>query len=65
MKSQFSNPIQGARRSGVVLVLASLVTAALVAQTPGTGSETASLVLRVIPRVVEEIDAASPDWPGG
>ena len=37
----------------------------LVAQTPGTGTDPASLVLRVIPVPVEEIDAASPDWPGG
>jgi Tol biopolymer transport system component len=36
----------------------------LVAQTPGTGSEPASAVLRVIAKPVEEIDASSPDWPG-
>ena len=36
----------------------------LVAQTPGTGSDPASVVLRVISRPVEDIDAASPDWPG-
>ena len=36
----------------------------LVAQTPGTGTDPASLVLRVIARPVEEVDAASPDWPG-
>ncbi|MBK5333796.1 MAG: choice-of-anchor D domain-containing protein, partial [Ilumatobacteraceae bacterium] len=37
----------------------------LVAQTPGTGSDPASVVLRVISQPVEDIDAASPDWPGG
>jgi Tol biopolymer transport system component len=37
----------------------------LVAQTPGTGTDPASLVLRVTSRAVEEVDAASPDWPGG
>ncbi len=37
----------------------------LVAQTPGTGADPASLVLRVTSRAVEEVDAASPDWPGG
>jgi Tol biopolymer transport system component len=37
----------------------------LVAQTPGTGADPASLVLRVIQRPVEQVDAASPDWPGG
>ncbi|MEY2525063.1 MAG: hypothetical protein QOJ66_3628, partial [Ilumatobacteraceae bacterium] len=37
----------------------------LVAQTPGTGSDSASAVLRVISRPVDEIDAASPEWPGG
>ena len=37
----------------------------LVAQTPGTGTESASVVLRVIARPVEELDASSPDWPGG
>ena len=36
----------------------------LVAQTPGTGTEPASVVLRVIARQVEELDASSPDWPG-
>ncbi len=37
----------------------------LVAQTPGTGTDPASLVLRVIAMPVDEMDAASPDWPGG
>jgi Tol biopolymer transport system component len=37
----------------------------LVAQTPGTGTEPASVVLRVIATAVDEIDASSPDWPGG
>jgi Tol biopolymer transport system component len=37
----------------------------LVAQTPGNGADPASLVLRVISKKVEEVDAASPDWPGG
>jgi Tol biopolymer transport system component len=37
----------------------------LVAQTPGTGSDPASVVLRVIAAPVEDLDAASPDWPGG
>ncbi len=37
----------------------------LVAQTPGTGTDPASLVLRVTSRAVEDVDAASPDWPGG
>ena len=36
----------------------------LVAQTPGTGTDPASVVLRVISKPVEELDAASPDWPG-
>ena len=37
----------------------------LVAETPGTGSDVASLVLRITPRPVDEMDAASPGWPGG
>jgi hypothetical protein len=37
----------------------------LVAQTPGTGSDPASVVLRVIAKPAEEFDAASPEWPGG
>jgi Tol biopolymer transport system component len=37
----------------------------LVAQTPGTGTDPVWVVLRVIPRPVDDIDAASPDWPGG
>ncbi len=37
----------------------------LVAQTPGTGSDPASLVLRIIAQPVEDLDASSPDWPGG
>jgi Tol biopolymer transport system component len=37
----------------------------LVAQTPGTGTDPASLVLRIIARPVDDLDAASPDWPGG
>jgi Tol biopolymer transport system component len=37
----------------------------LVAQTPGTGTDPASAVLRVISRPVDDIDAASPEWPGG
>ncbi|MEY2445587.1 MAG: hypothetical protein QOE00_2167, partial [Ilumatobacteraceae bacterium] len=36
----------------------------LVAQTPGSGTDPASLVLRVAAMPLEEIDAASPDWPG-
>ncbi len=36
----------------------------LVAQTPGTGTDPASAVLRVIAKSIEEIDAASPEWPG-
>jgi hypothetical protein len=36
----------------------------LVAQTPGTGTDPASVVLRVISRPVEDLDAASPGWPG-
>ncbi len=36
----------------------------LVAQTPGTGTEPASVVLRVIGRPLDDPDAASPDWPG-
>ena len=36
----------------------------LVAQTPGTGTDPASAVLRVVARPVEDTDAASPDWPG-
>jgi Tol biopolymer transport system component len=51
-----SMPVAGNERPGDRL---------LVAQTPGTGSDPASVVLRVIARQVEEIDAASPDWPGG
>ncbi len=37
----------------------------LVAQTPGTGTDPASIVLRVISKPTEELDAASPGWPGG
>ena len=37
----------------------------LVAQTPGTGTDPASVVLRVISRPADDLDAASPDWPGG
>lgn len=37
----------------------------LVAQTPGTGTDPASLVLRIIAQPVEDLDASSPDWPGG
>lgn len=37
----------------------------LVAQTPGTGTDPASVVLRVISHPVDEFDAASPGWPGG
>jgi hypothetical protein len=37
----------------------------LVAQTPGTGTDPASLVLRVIAQQVDDFDASSPDWPGG
>jgi Tol biopolymer transport system component len=37
----------------------------LVAQTPGTGTEPASVLLRVLPRVTDEFDASSPVWPGG
>ncbi|HEX3089500.1 MAG TPA: choice-of-anchor D domain-containing protein [Ilumatobacteraceae bacterium] len=51
-----SMPVAGNERPGDRL---------LVAQTPGTGSDPASVVLRVIARQVEELDAASPDWPGG
>jgi Tol biopolymer transport system component len=36
----------------------------LVAQTPGSGTDPASLVLRVAAMPVDEVDAASPDWPG-
>jgi hypothetical protein len=36
----------------------------LVAQTPGTGTDPASVVLRIIAKPVEDFDAASPDWPG-
>jgi hypothetical protein len=36
----------------------------LVAQTPGTGTDPASVVLRVIARPADDFDAASPDWPG-
>jgi WD40-like Beta Propeller Repeat len=50
-----SMPVAGNERPGDRL---------LVAQTPGTGSEPASVVLRVIARQVEELDASSPDWPG-
>ena len=51
-----SMPVAGNERPGDRL---------LVAQTPGTGSDPASVVLRVIARQVEELDAAAPDWPGG
>jgi Tol biopolymer transport system component len=37
----------------------------LVAQTPGTGTDPASVVLRVTSRPVEDFDAASPEWPVG
>ncbi|MEP7202528.1 MAG: choice-of-anchor D domain-containing protein [Ilumatobacteraceae bacterium] len=50
-----SMPVAGNERPGDRL---------LVAQTPGTGSDPASVVLRVIAKPVEEIDASSPDWPG-
>ena len=36
----------------------------LVAQTPGTGTDPASVVLRVISHPVDEFDASSPGWPG-
>jgi len=36
----------------------------LVAQTPGTGTDPATLVLRITAPPVDELDAASPDWPG-
>ncbi|MEO7370498.1 MAG: choice-of-anchor D domain-containing protein, partial [Ilumatobacteraceae bacterium] len=36
----------------------------LVAQTPGSGTDPASVVLRVIAPPTQELDAASPDWPG-
>jgi WD40-like Beta Propeller Repeat len=51
-----SMPVAGNERPGDRL---------LVAQTPGTGTEPASVVLRVIARHVEELDPSSPDWPGG
>jgi Tol biopolymer transport system component len=37
----------------------------LVAQTPGSGTDPTSVVLRVNPRPVEEVDPASAAWPGG
>jgi Tol biopolymer transport system component len=37
----------------------------LVAQTPGTGSDPASVLVRVTAQPVEELDASSPEWPGG
>ncbi len=37
----------------------------LVAQTPGTDTDPASIVLRVIAKPTEELDASSPGWPGG
>ena len=37
----------------------------LVAETPDTGTEAASVALRVIARATEEFDASSPQWPGG
>jgi hypothetical protein len=37
----------------------------LVAQTPGTGSDPALVLLRVTSPPVEEFDASSPEWPGG
>jgi hypothetical protein len=51
-----SMPVAGNERPGDRL---------LVAQTPGTGSDPASVVLRVIASHVDELDASSPDWPGG
>jgi hypothetical protein len=51
-----SMPVAGNERPGDRL---------LVAQTPGTGTEPASVVLRVIAPQVEELDPSSPDWPGG
>jgi len=36
----------------------------LVAQTPGSGSDSTSLVLRVKPRPAEEIDPSAAAWPG-
>ena len=52
----FSMPVAGNERPGDRM---------LVAQTPGTGTDPASVVLRVISRPSDELDAASPDWPGG
>jgi hypothetical protein len=37
----------------------------LVAQTPGTGTDPTSLVLRVIARPTDDFDASSPAWPTG
>ena len=37
----------------------------LVAQTPGSGTDPTSVVLRVNPRPVEDVDPASAAWPGG
>jgi len=37
----------------------------LVAQTPGSGTDSTSVVLRVNPRPVEDVDPASAAWPGG
>ncbi|HSB87634.1 MAG TPA: choice-of-anchor D domain-containing protein [Ilumatobacteraceae bacterium] len=37
----------------------------LVAQTPGAGTDPASLVLRIKARPVDEFDASSPEWPTG
>jgi Tol biopolymer transport system component len=50
-----SMPVAGNERPGDRL---------LVAQTPGTATEPASVVLRVISRPVDDLDASSPDWPG-
>jgi Tol biopolymer transport system component len=36
----------------------------LVAQTPGIGTDPASLVLRIKARPLEDFDASSPAWPG-
>jgi Tol biopolymer transport system component len=36
----------------------------LVAQTPGTGTDPASIVLRITAPPADDLDAASPDWPG-
>jgi Tol biopolymer transport system component len=51
-----SMPVAGNERPGDRL---------LVAQTPGTGSDPASVVLRIIASHVDDLDASSPDWPGG